>query len=220
VALAARTEARQMRGVFGGIVTRFASQVGIAVVVSLLTLTAATASAQELSLGYQWQQLSFDIEDEFDVFRDDSITAPLGFNIDVAGPISSSLDLFGQFDWSRQSNDVDLFGESVESSWNFMTFGGGIRWSGRSNPGVTPFVQGLFGVMRTSFGCEVVGFDCDDFVDDDDLSRTDPMFQFGGGVAIPMGGLSFLGQADYRHTFLENASINGFRFVLGVRIGG
>ena len=210
-----------MRGAFGGIVTRLARRLGIAVVTSALTLTAATASAQELGLGYQWQQLSFEIDDEFDVFRDDSLTAPLGINIDLAGPISSSIDLFGQFDWSRQSNDVDLFGETVESRWDFMTFGGGIRWSARSNPGVTPFVHGLFGVTRTSFGCEVSGFDCDDFVEDEDLSSTDPMFQLGGGVAVPMGdGLSFLGQVDFRHTFLENAGINGFRFVLGVRLGG
>ena len=58
-----------------------------------------------------------------------------------------------------------FLGETVESRWNFMTFGGGIRWSATdSSPALTPFVHGLFGVTHTSFGCEVAGFDCtDDF---------------------------------------------------------
>jgi hypothetical protein len=197
----------------------FVRRFGTAVMCAVIALTAAPVAAQELSLGYQWQHLSFDIDDEFDVFEDDGLTAPLGFNIDFAGPLTPTLDIFGQFDWSRQSTDVDVLGESLDSSWNFTTFGGGLRWSSRSNPSVRPFVQGLFGVTHTSFGCEVSGFDCDDFIDSDDLSSTDPVIQFGGGVAIPMGGWSALGQIDYRHIFMENAGVNGFRFVLGVRLG-
>lgn len=192
---------------------------GIAVVFGALTLAAVPASAQELSLGYQWQHLTFDIEDEFDVFVDDSLTAPFGINLDVAFPVTPALDVFGQLDWSTKGEDVDLLGESLESSFNFTTFGGGIRWSSRTNPSVTPFVHGLFGLTHTSFSCEVSGVDCDDFFDDDDLSSTDPMIQLGGGVAIPIGGLSALGQVDYRRIFAEDAGVNGFRFVIGVRLG-
>jgi hypothetical protein len=185
----------------------------------VISLAPVPASAQELSLGYQWQTSSFDVDDEFDVFVDDRVTAPVGLNVDFAGPIAPALDIFGQFDWSRQSRDIDFLGESVESSWTFTTFGGGIRWSIRANPSVIPFVQGLFGVTQTSPGCVVAGFDCDDFLDDDDLRSTDPMFQLGGGVAIPIGGLSALGQVDYRHIFMEDAGVNGFRFVVGIRLG-
>ena len=200
-----------------------ARRLGIAVVFGAFALGAIPASAQELSLGYQWQQLSFDI-DEFDEFLDDSLTAPLGFNIDVAGPISSSLDLFGQFDWSRKSDDFDVFGVRLESRLDFITFGAGLRWSGRANPSVTPFVQALFGATRSSLDCEVTGFDCNDELEElvgDELNATNPMMQIGGGVAIPMGGVSALGQLDYRRIFAgDDVGVNGFRFVLGVRLGG
>jgi hypothetical protein len=205
-------------------VSTLTRRLGIAVVFGAIALGAIPASAQELSLGYQWQQLSFDIEDEFDEFLDDSLTAPLGFNIDVAGPITPSLDIFGQFDWSRKSDDFDVFGVSLESRLNFMTFGAGLRWSSRANPSVTPFVQGLFGATRSSLDCEVTGFDCDDELEQlvgDELNATNPMMQIGGGVAIPMGGVSALGQLDYRRIFAgDDVGVNGFRFVLGVRLGG
>ena len=194
-------------------------RLGLALIFGAITLAAVPVSAQEVSLGYQWQRLSFDVDDEFDVFVEDSITAPLGFNFDVAGPITPTLDIVGQIDWSRKSEGIDILGESLESSWNFLTFGGGVRWSSRTNPAFTPFVQGLFGVTRSSFSCEVAGLDCDDLVDDDDLSSTDPMFQIGGGVAIPMGTWSALGQVDYRRIFAEDQGINGIRFVIGVRLG-
>ena len=45
------------------------------------------------------------------------------------------------------------------------------------------------------------------------------MFQIGGGVAVPMGAWSALGQVDYRRIFVEDAGVNSIRFVLGVRLG-
>jgi hypothetical protein len=192
-------------------VSTLVRHLGRALVVGIMTLASLPASAQELSLGYQWQQFSFDIDDEFDVFIDDSVTAPLGFNVDVAAPITGALDVFGQVDWSRQSQNIDIFGQSVESSWTFLSYGGGVRWSSRASPSVTPFVQGLFGATRASVGCEVLTFDCDDFLDEDNLSSTNPMLQLGGGVAIPLGGLSALGQVDYRRVFVEDSGVNGFR---------
>ena len=44
------------------------------------------------------------------------------------------------------------------------------------------------------------------------------MFQFGGGVAIPMGGWSVVGQFDYRRFFAEDGSISSIRFVGGIRL--
>jgi hypothetical protein len=188
---------------------------GLAIVMGALVLAAAPASAQELSLGYQWQRFSFSVAD-FDE-GDDSLTAPLGFNIDFAGPITPTLDVVGQVDWSRWSESEVIFGTSVEANANFTTFGGGIRWSSRTNPSATPFVHALFGATRASVGCDVAGFDCEDFLGSD-TSATDPMFQIGGGVAVPMGAWSALGQLDYRRIFAEDEGVNSFRIVLGVRL--
>ena len=183
-------------------------RLGIGLFAGAIALAAVPASAQEISLGYQFQSISID---------GDSEAFPLGFNIDVAGPISPNLDIVGQLDWSRKSESEVIFGSTVEQTASFTTFGGGIRWSSRTNPGLTPYVQALFGVTRGSFGCEVAGLDCDDFVDD--TSSTDPMFQIGGGVAIPMGAWSAVGQVDYRRFFFEGEGANSLRFVAGVRLG-
>jgi hypothetical protein len=184
-------------------------RLGIGLFAGAIALAAVPASAQEVSLGYQWQRISVD---------DESESLPLGFNIDVAGPISPTLDIVGQLDWSRKSESETIFGTSVDTTISLTTFGGGIRWSSRANPSMTPFVQALFGATRTSFSCEVGGVDCDDFIGDD-TSSTDPMFQIGGGVAIPMGAWSAVGQIDYRRIFAEDEGANSIRLVFGVRLG-
>ena len=140
-----------------------AQRLGLGIIVGTIVLAAVPASAQELSLGYQWQRFSLAIDDSGnfpDV--DDSLTAPLGFNLDVAIPIPGNLDVVGQFDWSRWSESAGIFGTSISTSANFTTFGGGIRWSSLANPRVTPFVQGLFGATRVTFGCDLTGFDCEE----------------------------------------------------------
>lgn len=190
-------------------------RLGSGVIAGAIALAAIPASAQELTLGYQWQNLSSDDDEDLGF---DCCNAPLGFNVDVAGPISPSLDIVGQVDWSRWNKSEVIFGTSADFTANFTTFGGGLRWSNRTNPGATPFVQALFGVMRSSFSCEVAGFDCEDLVGDD-TSETDPMLQIGGGVAIPLGGWSAVGQVDYRRIFVEDAGVNGFRVVVGARFG-
>jgi hypothetical protein len=190
-------------------VNTFVRRLGIGLFVGAIALAAVPASAQEVSLGYQWQRISVD---------DESESLPLGFNIDVAGPITPTLDIVGQLDWSRKSDSETIFGTSVDTNISLTTFGGGIRWSSRTNPSATPFVQALFGATRTSFGCEVAGLDCDDFIGED-TSSTDPMFQIGGGVAIPMGAWSAVGQLDYRRIFGDGEGANSIRLVFGVRLG-
>ena len=202
----------------------FARRLGAAVILGAMALTAIPASAQEISFGYQWQQISFDLDDvgaDLIPFVDDTLTAPLGFNVDVAGPITPALDVFGQFDWSRQSDSFTFLLEDLDATWNFTTFGGGLRWSARGNPSIAPFVQGLFGFTRTSFGCEIPGFDCTDELEQlvgDELSSIDPMMQIGGGVAVPVGNWSALGQFDWRRIFVADEGINSIRFVVGVRL--
>jgi hypothetical protein len=179
-----------------------------------IALTAIPASAQEISFGYQWQKFFIDFDDSEDLFVEDSLTAPLGFNFDVSAPLAESLDLVGQVDWSRQSEGFDLFGEDFSVSTNFFTFAGGIRWTSRSNPSAMPFIQALFGATRSSIGCDVAGFECEDFLDD--TSSTASMLQFGGGVAIPVGGWALVPQVDYRRLF-EDEGTNAIRLVIGAR---
>jgi len=201
-------------------------RLGLGVIWGAIVLAAVPASAQELSLGYQWQRFSLSIDDsgdfgDFGAF-DESLTAPLGLNVDLAIPIPRNLDVVGQLDWSRWSESAGILGTSVSASANFTTFGGGIRWSSLASPSVTPFVQGLFGATRVTFGCDVTGFNCEDILEEfleQDASATDLMFQFGGGVAIPMGGWSVFGQLDYRRFFAEDESISSIRFVGGIRLG-
>jgi hypothetical protein len=126
---------------------------GLGIILASIVLAAVPASAQELSLGYQWQRFSLSIDDSGDFGDlDEGLTAPFGLNFDLAIPISRNLDVVGQLDWSRWSESADIFGTSVSASANFTTFGGGIRWSSRASPSVTPFVQGLFGATRVTFG--------------------------------------------------------------------
>ena len=140
-----------------------AQRLGLGVIWGAIVLAAVPASAQELSLGYQWQRFSLAIDDSGDFPNvDESLTAPLGLNFDVAIPIPGNLDVVGQFDWSRWSESADIFGTSLSASANFTTFAGGIRWSSLASPSVTPFVQGLFGATRVTFGCDVTGFNCEE----------------------------------------------------------
>jgi len=180
-------------------------------------MAAAPAGAQEISLGYQWQRISVDADE----ISSDCCTAPVGINVDVSAPLTPALDFVGQLDWSRWSESQVILGTSVDASLDFTTFGAGIRWSARRNRGArgaTPYLQGLLGATHTSIGCDVGGFDCDDVLTDDETSATDFMFQIGGGVAVPMGGVSLVGQFDYRRILFEGEGANGIRFVAGVRV--
>ena len=205
---------------------RSMQRLSLGVIVGAIVLAAVPASAQELSVGYQWQRfaLSTNGSGDFGDFADfdESLTAPFGVNVDLAIPIPGNLDVIGQLDWSRWSESADIFGTSISASANFTTFGAGIRWSSLASPRVTPFVQGLFGATRVTFGCDVTGFDCQGELEDvlgQDTSATDMMFQFGGGVAIPLGGWSVVGQLDYRRFFAEDESVSSIRFVAGIRLG-
>jgi Outer membrane protein beta-barrel domain len=195
-------------------VTTLVRRLGIAVVFGAITMAAIPASAQEISFGYQWQQVSVDDDEEFL----DCCTAPFGINFDAAFPITPAIDVVGQLDWSRWSDSEIIFGTGVDISASFTTFGGGIRWSARGNPSATPFVHALLGAVHTSFACEVAGIDCDDVLGED-LSSTDFMFQVGGGVVVPLGGIGVVGQFDYRRFFYEGEGANSIRFVAGIRVG-
>jgi hypothetical protein len=163
----------------------------------------APAAAQDFELGYQFQRVT----------GDGGFNAPLGFTAALAYPIRPNIDVVGQFDWSRHSESEEVFGTDFDSSVNLTTFGGGARWSHRENPDLTPFVQALFGVTHASFSGSIDG----DEVDED--SDTQPMFQLGGGVALPIReNITGLAQIDYRRIFTEGEGTNALRIVAGIRL--
>jgi hypothetical protein len=65
------------------------------------------ASAQDLSIGYQFQRFSS---------ADDSLIAPLGINADLVLPIATHFGIVGQVDWSRKKESETVFGTSVDST--------------------------------------------------------------------------------------------------------
>jgi hypothetical protein len=177
------------------------SKVAIALLLTVAAL-ATPAAAQELSVGYQVQRFSGD---------GDSLNVPFGLNISLAG--AGSLTAVGQLDWSRKHESETFIGTSVDATANFAAFAGGVRLSGHYNPSATPFVEALFGLMRTSGSANIAGEKIDGG------STTDPLLQVGGGVSVPMGGpFGVFGQVDYRRIFADDARVNGVRFVAGIRL--
>jgi hypothetical protein len=177
---------------------------GTVVALTLVAVAAfaVPAGAQNLSLGYQVQRFSSE---------GDSVNAPFGFSLSVAG--SGPLTLVGQVDWSRKHESQVLLGTSVDATANFTAFAGGIRMSGQDRHSASPFVDLLFGAMRSSGSANVAGEKIDGG------SETDKMLQLGGGVSVPMsGGLGFFGQLDYRRVFATDAHVNVVRFVAGIRL--
>jgi hypothetical protein len=178
--------------------------IAVALVLTAVAAFAAPAAAQELSFGYQVQRFSAE---------GDGVTAPFGASFSIAGPGSGPVSVVGQVDWSLKRMSETIFGTSVDATANFAAFAGGVRWSGRAGRGATPFVETLFGAMRTSGSAHIAGAKIGSG------SETDPMFQVGGGVSVPMGGaLGAFGQVDYRRIFADETGANGLRFVAGVRL--
>src|SRR5262245_19344317 len=168
----------------------------VALVLAVACGFAAPSTAQELSLGYQVQHFSSD---------GDGLTAPLGVNISVAG--RGALTGVGQFDWSRKRESESVLGTSFDATASFTAFAGGLRWSDRGRRSATPFVHALFGAMRSSGSARIAGAKVGS------ASETDPMLQFGGGVASRMAGaLHAFGQVDYRRIFDDAAGVNSISF--------
>jgi hypothetical protein len=175
------------------------------VVALMFAVTAsAPAAAQELLLGYQVQRFGSD---------GDSVTAPLGISVSVAGPHSRAARLVGQVDWSRKRESQTLLGTSFDATADFTAFAGGVRVGGVTRTGAEPFFDVLFGAMRSSGSARIAGQSVGS------ASETDPMFEVGGGMAVPVGGaLGVFGQLAYRRVFADGTGVNGVRFVAGIRL--
>lgn len=166
--------------------------------VGVVCSLAGSASAQgvpaaELSAGYQFLRL-------------DDESLGVGWYVDIAGNWSDTLAIVGQVSGSYGSID-----DFVEVDINAHSFLGGVRFSGRSNPDLVPFVHALVGIIRVSAGTSVVGVN----VSESDSSGA---LQLGGGVTIKTGAkLGVRLGADYVRAF-EEGGANGFRFGAGIMV--
>jgi Outer membrane protein beta-barrel domain len=186
-------------------VTRFA----FGIVALLLT---SAASAQDvplpaLSFGYEFQRFSGDGE---------SLNVPKWVNVDFAYPLARApISVIGQYDYGQTTETATQLGTQFDVRSTFNTYAFGVRWTAPITAGTQPFVQVLSGAQRYYFRQSLAG--APDFETDSDWG-TDALFQFGGGIAVPLTRRwSALGQIDYRRIFADEG-VNNVRFVAGFRL--
>jgi hypothetical protein len=167
----------------------------------LVAAAAEPAAAQRLDVGAAYQYLRVSGSGETESF-------PVGLNVDVSIPLAGALSAVGEVGWARRSESYeDLFTEKRTR----LNFGGGIRWT--LGASIRPWVQAILGALRASTTIEFQG---DDIADD---TTTDFLVGTDGGVTLPVSGFDLFGAAGYRRIFSEDAGINGFRVLAGVRFG-
>lgn len=164
----------------------------------------------EISVGYNWLTLkqSGDLVIDDVVIDEEWEKFPKGFYFDVAGNISDTLSVVGQFTGNYKTFEDD-------SKINIHSYMGGIRGS---SPGrVRGFGQVLVGGVAVKVEDEFFDFE---------ESETNFGLQIGGGVnALGSGGVGLRLGVDYLRVFTKDdslvlaADLNGFRFNVGVTFG-
>jgi hypothetical protein len=163
---------------------------------ALVLMHGLPASAQDLSLGYQFQW-----NDSVNKTR----TYPFGFDVDASFPFTAdgALAGFGQFDWSRRGENETQF------SSNLTFYGAGVRWTISTSSRLRPYFQFAVGASRLSIPDEDAAFD----------ATTDVAFQLGAGVAGALSSrLEWIAQLDYRPVLTEDEGSHGIRLLGGIRI--
>lgn len=135
-----------------------------------------------------------------------------GFGFSVAGNISSSVGIVGDFSYNRKS--VDVFGEEADLSAFIFLFGP--RFTARGDS-VDGFVHAMIGAARQKVSTTFQGFDFD-------ISETDLALGFGGGIDIRATdsiGIRLL-QLDYIPVKGEDNWSHNFRAQIGIvfKLGG
>lgn len=190
---------------------------------AVLFLAAIPANAQdeypsvEIFGGYSY--LSVDVgadldgDDDDDIFDIDDREGFHGFGVSIAGNISESFGIVGDFSYNRKDIS-ELTG--LDSNANVSLFLFGPRFTARGNS-VDGFVHAMVGVARQRVEVEVPGNDVE-------ISETDLALGFGGGVDIKAGDRFAirLFQLDYipihsedPFEFDEKRWTHNFRFQIG-----
>jgi hypothetical protein len=138
-------------------------------------------------------------------------SVPGGWYADVAGSVTPTVAIVGQLTGNYKT--LEDSGVSVDAKLH--SFMGGVRVNAPTAPGVTPFVQALFGAMRTSGSTDLSGLLPVNVSD----SVTDAALQLGAGVKFMPGTIGLQVGADYLRVFTEDEGTNAFRFAAGVVVG-
>lgn len=183
----------------------------------VLVLAVSTASAQpELSAGYQFLRLSGADESP--------VNFAVGLAADYAHPLKDRWAVVGQLDWTRRSVSGTFSGDQFGKAFQFtstltqVSMAAGLRY-GLKLSRVTPYVQALGGITRSSASAEIDGAEALD------EAAADLMLQPGVGAAVMVNEKwSGVGQVDYRSIFTGDNSdiffkptVRGLRLFLGVR---
>jgi hypothetical protein len=168
---------------------------------------AVPASAQDVTLGYQYQRLHGNYSDS---------NFKTGLGGDVSVPISRHLAAVAAFDWSRRA-EKGVFDDGTLEIWaDLLTVAGGVRAQASSDSDQV-FVEATAGALRYSAGCKTNGVACPKSVTDP-LSNTDKMFSAGGGIAVHLAGhWMVVARADYRRLYILGHGGNATRVLGGVR---
>jgi hypothetical protein len=129
-------------------------------------------------------------------------TAPL-FGIEGSGDVLPMLQVYGSFDWHQNiapkwfQEAIDLFNPSsidIKSTVPSFVGMGGVKLM-LPAAAVRPYALGGFGVAHGKAKVKVEGEDVTNelvllgYLDEDDITWTKPIFEVGGGIAVPVGHL-------------------------------
>ena len=188
-----------------------------------LVLAATTASAQERGYvlgvgGFTFQsEVSGLFGGEFGVYVHPAVA--------VYGQIGRMINILPK----SIQDDLDDAAQELTfltgDRWEFdgklpaTYFGGGVRFIVPTQSAVRPYILGGIGVANLKASIKEIDFGevLDDlidagYVDEDDVRGTRFAFEFGGGVAIPVGSRV---QLDAGYRFMRVSDVNVSRFVGG-----
>ncbi len=185
---------------------------------AVLFLAAIPAKAQdeyptvEIFGGYSYLSVDVGVDFEDDDFDIDEREGFHGFGVSVAGNISKSFGIVGDFSYNRKSiSDIAGF----DANANITLFLFGPRFTARGDK-VDGFVHALIGGARQRISVDIPG-------DNVNISETDLALGFGGGVNVKAGDMFAirLFQLDYipirgEDDFTgDNRWTHNFRFQIG-----
>jgi hypothetical protein len=164
--------------------------------VALVAVTAAAAQAPRIEIGGGYQFL-----------RQDDVTSPHGFAIDVAASVTTHLAVIGETGWSHHSTTPFGFTQQTTA----LHGGGGIRWRLDREHRLSPFAQTLAGGQRDRIDIKELGGD----------GVSNLFVQPGAGLDLRIHkGQSVFAEIDLRHLFDDSAqSANALRVLVGLHIG-
>jgi hypothetical protein len=188
-------------------------------VIAFLLSAAGVATAQdarpEVSGGYRYLHIGGSD-------GEDGTSAPRGWYVDVAYPITPMLSIVGDIGGHYKSESETFVEQGVTitgtAKASVHTFLFGVRLSRRDTPRVTPFGQVLFGAARAAASVETsadVGGVPFEF--DFDESASEPALSIGGGVNVAAGSFVVRLQAEWLKILADDSG-NAFRFGAGVVI--